>query len=113
MLLLPGTAPAVMTCCFSIIIPILPATPPSTSSSTISFQWAFMTDSTAPSQESHSWFVDSYANHHVKSDPQHLWNQSVQDGKEQILVGNDQGLPVHSIGSTFFSSPFNSTLILY
>ncbi|KAH1262427.1 Retrovirus-related Pol polyprotein from transposon RE1 [Glycine max] len=61
---------------------------------------------------SSSWFPDSGAPHHVTSNVQNIQQCAPFEGSDQIIIGNGQGLPIQSIGSSSFSSPFNPNVTL-
>lgn len=62
--------------------------------------------------DSQVWYPDSGATHHITLDPQHLTQYSNYAGSEQVHMGNGQGLTISSIGTSQFSSPFNSVVVL-
>jgi len=60
----------------------------------------------APSTSgSSAWFPDSAASYHVTGDARHIQEMSTFEGPDQIFVGNGQGVPIHSSGSSVFPSP--------
>jgi histone deacetylase 1/2 len=60
-----------------------------------------------PSSVDHThWFPDSGATHHVTHDGSLLSDSSFLPGGEQILMGNGQGLAIHSVGSGTLISPY-------
>ena len=45
---------------------------------------------------------------HVTGESQNIQQLSPFEGPDQIYIGNGQGLPIHSTGSSTFISPINS-----
>ncbi|KAK2457235.1 WD40 repeat-containing protein HOS15 [Trifolium repens] len=71
---------------------------------------AFLTNAT-PSTSS-SWFPDSGASFHVTGDSWNLQQLTPFEDHDQIYIGNGQGLPILSSGSSTFSSPSQPHLTL-
>lgn len=74
---------------------------------------ALLTGATSANTESNCWFPDSGATHHVTNDVNAVEQVSTTPPPEHVLMGNGQGLPVQSIGSTSFPSPLKSHRSLY
>lgn len=53
------------------------------------------------------WYPDSGATHHVTPDATNLMDAVSLSGSDQVHIGNGQGLPINSIGSLKFTSPFS------
>ena len=53
------------------------------------------------------WYPDSGATHHVTPDATNLMDAVSLSGSDQVHIGNGQGLPINSIGSLNFTSPFS------
>ena len=64
---------------------------------------------------SNVWYPDSGATNHVTPDASHLMDSVPFSGADQVHIGNGQGLPISSIGSMHFTSPFepHTTLSLH
>lgn len=62
--------------------------------------------------DSQNWFPDSGASHHITSDQNNFSQQAPYTGMEQVHMGNGQGLPISSIGSTHFVSPLHPHITL-
>ena len=54
-----------------------------------------------------NWYPDSGATHHVTPDATNLMDAVSLSGSDQVHIGNGQGLPINSIGSLSFTSPFS------
>ena len=59
-----------------------------------------------------TWIQDSGASFHVTGESQNIQQLSPFEGPDQIYIGNGQGLPIHSTGSSTFISPINSKVSL-
>lgn len=55
---------------------------------------------------------DSGATHHVTPSGQNIQHSQTFEGPEQVFVGNGQGSPITSHGSTWFNSSFDSSFPL-
>lgn len=54
------------------------------------------------------WYPDYGASVHVTNSSQNILQSAPYEGPEQIFIGNDQGLKIHSSGSSQFQSPINA-----
>lgn len=90
-------------------ISLLPQSAPPSSTTPNQPQAMIAGSTTTPSS---SWFPDSGASHHVTSNVQNIQRCVPFEGSDQVIIGNGQGLPINSIGSSSFLSPFNSNVIL-
>lgn len=68
----------------------------------------------APTQQASSdisevtyWYPCSGATHHLTLELNNIMNKSQFSAPDQVFMGNGKGLPIHHIGNTSFSSPFN------
>jgi len=59
--------------------------------------------------QSSNWYPDSGASHHVTSNVENIQQCAPFEGPDQVIIGNGQGLPIRSIGSSTFISPTNNT----
>jgi hypothetical protein len=59
------------------------------------------------SASSVNWYPDSGASYHVTYSAQNIHQTTPFEGPDQIYIGNGQGLPVISSGSSQFFSPLN------
>lgn len=59
------------------------------------------------SASSVNWHPDSWASHHATYSAQNIHQTTPFEGPDQIYIGNGQGLPVISSGSSQFFSPLN------
>lgn len=80
----------------------------STSTSTLSSSHqsrpqALLTGSVS-SRNDQAWYPDSGATNHVTHNPNNLLDSISLPGTDQVLLGNGQGLSIHSIGNTIFTS---------
>lgn len=59
-------------------------------------------------------FPNSEASHHVTTNPKMIGNKVDIDGASTVYMGNGQGLPIKSVGSSTFTSPIqpHTSLIL-
>lgn len=53
-------------------------------------------------------FPDSGETHHVTNSVDYLSESVTLPGTDQVLLGNGQGLPITSIGSAHFTSPYTT-----
>lgn len=56
------------------------------------------------SRNDQAWYPDSGATNHVTHNPNNLLDSISLPGTDQVLLGNGQGLSIHSIGNTIFTS---------
>ncbi|PNY03039.1 hypothetical protein L195_g026362, partial [Trifolium pratense] len=59
-----------------------------------------------------TWYPDSGASYHVTADARNIQEPSFFDGADQVYIGNGQGLPIHSTGSSVFPSPLYPNISL-
>jgi hypothetical protein len=52
-------------------------------------------------------YFDSGASHHLTFNPNNLAYRSPYTGHEQVMMGNDQGVSIKSLGQSQISSPNN------
>ncbi|MCH81099.1 retrovirus-related Pol polyprotein from transposon TNT 1-94, partial [Trifolium medium] len=64
----------------------------------------------APSEA--SWYPDSGASHHLTYDPYNLAQSSPYFGHDQVMMGNGQGVSIHSLGQSSFHSPSDPSVKL-
>lgn len=62
--------------------------------------------------ESHAWFVDSSASHHIISSLMNIQNVQACVGPNRVVIGNGLGLEVEIVGHSKFSSILASNSIL-
>lgn len=60
----------------------------------------------APSTSVASWYPDSGASFHVTNDANNIQQVTSFEGPDQIYIGNGQGLPIDSTGSSHFLSTY-------
>ncbi|PNY18109.1 retrovirus-related Pol polyprotein from transposon TNT 1-94 [Trifolium pratense] len=65
--------------------------------------YAAMSDTASSS--SGAWYPDSGASHHLTYNPNNLSYQVPYGGHDQVLMGNGQGVSIHSLGQSEFNSP--------
>lgn len=58
-----------------------------------------------------NWYLDSGATNHVTPDPANLVHKTSYTGPEQIYIGDGAGLQISHIGSSSFTSQFNSKIL--
>ncbi|MCI66553.1 retrovirus-related pol polyprotein, partial [Trifolium medium] len=51
------------------------------------------------------WYPDSGATHDVMHSPDYFTDSVSLPGSDHVMLGNEQGLPITSIGSAQFISP--------
>ena len=59
-----------------------------------------------------NWFPDSSASFHVTGENQNIHQNAPNESLEKIYIGNGQGLPIQSSGSSYFSAPNNPNISL-
>lgn len=59
-----------------------------------------------------SWYPDSNATNHITDDVNNLVQKAPYTGPDQIHIGYGTGLAIDHIGSSSFSSQFNSKTLL-
>lgn len=52
-----------------------------------------------------AWYPDSGASHHLTYNPNNLSYSSPYTGQDQVVMGNGQGVSIHSLGQSQFHSP--------
>jgi len=57
-----------------------------------------------------NWFPDFDASFHVTGDSQDIHQNVPYEDPEQIRIGNNQGLPIQSSRSSYFSDPNNPNI---
>lgn len=58
-----------------------------------------------------SWIVDTRAFHHITTDMQSLQNVTPYEGKDKIIVGNRECLPIKHIGTTQLQTMSHSLIL--
>ncbi|MCH85303.1 retrovirus-related pol polyprotein from transposon TNT 1-94 [Trifolium medium] len=64
------------------------------------------------SMYSASWYPDSGASHHLTYNPHNFGYRASYQGHDQVMMGNDQGVSIHSLGHSQFHSPNNPNVHL-
>jgi hypothetical protein len=65
----------------------------------------------APSEA--SWYPDSGGPHHLTYDPYNLVHSSPYNGHDQVMMGNSQGVSIHSLGHSSFHSQYDHSVKFY
>ncbi|RVW14812.1 Retrovirus-related Pol polyprotein from transposon RE1 [Vitis vinifera] len=85
-----------------------PSRPGNSSQSRPPAPWQAQANVTTTIPPNTTWLLDSGASHHVTTDLHNLALHSPFDGTDEIMIGDDSGLPISHTGSTSLTTPSHS-----
>ncbi|RVW91741.1 Retrovirus-related Pol polyprotein from transposon RE1 [Vitis vinifera] len=85
-----------------------PSRPDNSSQSRPPAPWQAQANVTTTIPPNITWLLNSGASHHVTTDLHNLALHSPFDGTDEIMIGDDSGLPISHTGSTSLTTPSHS-----